>query len=245
MEVLFLASIFKLEIIVGHRDFDKKQPNMISDNRMPENKKLSFSFTSLCSFLFLYLLLMLAAGVCVLINKYIYSSFYANIDYRSFSLCYGLIINSFYLLCCCSAIAFIHFFQKGRTEKCVITSYHIMAMYIADFIIYSLVLFVEQENAVLNSNLFTVEIVWLGRLFELMLVIGVLLVFYRNKCQKFSGIFRKCSPFECLIVLIYIIFIDFYFLVFGSSITLLHEFVNTFFILYCFSKNKSSLKDCS
>lgn len=65
MEVLFLASIFKLEIIVGHRDFDKKQPNMISDNRMPENKKLSFSFTSLCSFLFLYLLMMLAAGVCV------------------------------------------------------------------------------------------------------------------------------------------------------------------------------------
>lgn len=87
---------------------------MISENRMPENKKLSFSFTSLCSFLFLYLLIMLAAGVCVLINKYIYSSFYANIDYRSFSLCYGLIINSFYLLCCCSAIAFIHFFQKGE-----------------------------------------------------------------------------------------------------------------------------------
>lgn len=120
-----------------------------------------------------------------------------------------------------------------------------MAMYIADFIAYSLVLFVEQENVVLNSNLFTVEIVWLGRLFELMLIIGVLLVFYRNKCQKISGIFRKCPPFVCLIVLIYIIFIDFYFLVFGSSLTLLHEFVNTFFILYCFSKNKSSLKDCS
>lgn len=163
---------------------------MISDNRMPENKKLSFSFTSLCSFLFLYLLMMLAAGVCVLINKYIYSSFYANIDFRSFALCYGLIINSFYLLCCCSAIAFILFFQKGRAEKYVITSCHIMAMYIADFIAYSLVLFVEQENAVLNSNLFTVEIVWLGRLFELMLVIGVLLFFIEISVKNsvvFSG----------------------------------------------------------
>ncbi len=171
--------------------FEHYKSRLVSKPILLIKKKVIFVFISKFYFLFFYLSLFCGASVCEFIKNYIHSNCYRNIDFNTFASCYCCFVNAIFLVFCCGVAALFYFGSKSYDIPLRVTSYHMTIIYLIDFFFYSIVLFLGQERFVLHTNLFSVELVWVGRLIELILMIAMLYFFYRQNLLFIKKIYIR------------------------------------------------------
>jgi hypothetical protein len=218
--------------------FEHYKSRLVSKPILLIKKKVIFVFISKFYFLFFYLSLFCGASVCEFIKNYIHSNCYRNIDFNTFASCYCCFVNAIFLVFCCGVAALFYFGSKSYDIPLRVTSYHMTIIYLIDFFFYSIVLFLGQERFVLHTNLFSVELVWVGRLIELILMIAMLLFFYRQNFLFIKNIYTTYFRIEYIIIFTYICLVVLYFFIKSTTIDFLHELINLIYIWWLFKVKK-------